>query len=63
MRKVKTLKGLHDASWYHNWSIKFPYMSEKYLYSGTKADAKKKADAIGKSRKWPYAAKIREIKI
>ena len=63
MRKVKTLQGLHDVSTYRNWKITFPSMTTKYMYSGSKADAKKKADAIGKARNWPYSPKIREIKI
>jgi hypothetical protein len=63
MRKVKTLQGLHDISTYRNWKITFPSMTKKYMYSGSKADAVAKANAIGKSAKWPYSPKIREIKI
>jgi len=48
---------------YRAFSIKFPYMTSRYLYFGAKSGAVEFAESISAAKKYPYKPSIRELKI
>jgi len=57
----KILKGIYKKP-YRVWKIEFPYMTDEYVFAGSKTDAEKAAMGIKKKRKFPYSPKVREVK-
>lgn len=59
----KDMDGLYLLHGRRTWKIIFPYMTEHFLFVGSKADAEKAAEAIILSTKWMYSPKIKEIEL
>jgi len=57
---AKDLKGLYEVN-FRTWKIRFPYMSQDFIFAGTLEDAKKAAAEIARNTKWTYTPQIREI--
>lgn len=58
--RIKTLKGPFICP-YRVFRIKFPSMTEVYIYAGPPVEAEKFAKRIKKKKKFPYKYKIKEI--
>jgi len=43
------------------WSIDFPYVSDSYLFFGSKSGAETEAKRLQKRKKYPYSAKLKKL--